>query len=1109
MQKPSDFSQNRLLSHTIRFLHGDKSKFDNILSLLDTTSIEHLVLTFSFLINWLSNHLMDESMIETYDDAIQSVFQLASLILKKVPPVVFYHRLPENIFGSSDCSHWLINELLEPIKKRILRLRSYINPHDAFDLMCTIEPVFHTDEKEKDKSSNGENYLRIEKNANTNFEAIMFKYMKCLIMNRMPIQYFKKFESFQRSRLILTNVIIEILEELNQSRTATHEELLSAFSSIFLYIYAFTFDNEIDGQVLCEYLRSRSFLSPLCLIALVKYIISYLYLFNLLVPSQPINEDAKDTTKNVELQPYTFLDITNDKTLNILIQELPTILSNYFFPKTIKKENEINVNNIEMQSEDNKFYIYMHLSSIEPALKIKKIFFKAKEKLFKPCHVYSMGLLLLRCIIISLQRTLVSVDEKDYISPTFSTFIKNVFAILATTFPEQLATKFFDASITDSKMITSTLGGIFLHLLPVVLRNPTHDNLIKHCLRATDDSPKNGRILIAKLLLSDTPKSSPSVIDKIRESKDLITILNYIDAFTDFNRLRNFKEAISIEKSRLDLLNQLIIENNYTNDIINKNGKNFIFGPFDAISTKDRQMNNLSNSIMKAFKSTNKMNAMNELIINSTDEDQAWVILAFSYTSLIEDESFCETIAEMVASELTKSGQKQASRGNKLNLLKSDHYYVVAQSLLGRLISFSKIKPAIKISQAMIPYLSKDFAALHYITKFLSKYRSMCPIGVLESFSHVVASLPCANEYYDPNRNPEATSLSFNAASSNHSNLINKVFSIAQMLDECSCKLIQNPDVVIQEYQSPFQHAMAFAICIIALTTSNQSSENISNISNSGNIGNTTVSEVGDNSLNMISNSFDFDSNQGSSFYNSYMDFGNFDAVSNFDTPTPTGFNPAATFDPPTPKPSSNPNEIVPESITNDIAEALLSPANCFTRVCMKRETYVKYSAMLAACMDDNVAIKYWDLIVNGPNNELLIYAGQVFLLNANLKILEYACHSLAKYIVNFNSNYSNPGMTDNDLNIKINFFFKILMPSVWRIQGDKRLGLVLLDGVLKSVTKKTPKKLFNTILDIISYVYLKLELFNERNIILNSAIKAGYLPEMVLLLQSILPTTP
>ena len=164
MQKPNDLPQNHLLYHVIRFLHGEESNFENIKSLIDRSSIDHLVLTFSYLIKWIPNHLIDESTEEEYDDSIQSAIEIISHIIQKVPPIILYHELPENDIESADCSHWIMSELLDPIKKRIINLRSYILPNNTFHFHCHIAQIFHYKEEKECKESNDENILQIEKN---------------------------------------------------------------------------------------------------------------------------------------------------------------------------------------------------------------------------------------------------------------------------------------------------------------------------------------------------------------------------------------------------------------------------------------------------------------------------------------------------------------------------------------------------------------------------------------------------------------------------------------------------------------------------------------------------------------------------------------------------------------------------------------------------------------------------------------------------------------------------------------------------------------------------------------------------------------------------------
>ncbi|OHT10475.1 hypothetical protein TRFO_20223 [Tritrichomonas foetus] len=958
-------SQNTLLSQTVRFLHNKEVGFEKIKTLINQSTTANLIATFSFICNWLSFNIKDHAKTssETYP-TIQYAFQLIGHITHKVPPFVLLNGAYDLNWGL-DTTHWLIHEFFEPINERITRMRAYFKPFSSYDIMSYYKSICPVESKSKDTEN--ESYLMIDKVVFPAYEVTLEYYYKRLIMNHVPIQDFQPFHYLPNSRAALTRAIIDIIKELNRIRNAKHEELLFAFSCIFVYIYAFTSTNSIDGQALSEFLQSQPFLSPFCLLGMVNNIPVHLYLFNLLSPRELTTNTVMQQT--IDSSQYIMADLTNDNEMQPFIEKIPIVLSNYFLYSTPKSDETPLVDD-----KINDFLSYIHLSSNTLYIKMKSVLGKAREFHLTSVHVHSMGILLLRCIIFSLQRTLGDCAETNMFTPKFCEFVKTVFSVLSTAFVEQLSQKFFEAGQVPLNIMDLSIRGAFRPLIPVIVRFSSNEKIIKFCLKALKEKTiaKSGRFLILKLLSCDYPKINPTLIELIKETEDIFTVINYIDALTNITSVKTFEEANLIEEQRKILINKISA---IPKDHSDRSKKMFIL---QAINSP-RQFNELSNNCIRLLEKfyIHELRSM----LNEPNES-ATILSLFILSVHFEDPYNATLIVNHIIENLPSTGPIESNEPSRFELRPYDAYLIIAQKALARLIFNNMAEEAKRLCQAMVPYLQHDPGVLHWLSIFLPKYRHICPFPVLKLLNDVVLGLPVANDYYIiDNDNKE------------------RLYKITKLLEENECKLIQDPNVVINEYQSPYEHAFAFSICSLSLT----------------------------------------------------------------------GLS------------------------TEEIAELLTEPIYSMYRVWQKRDHAVLACAKLASQMDDEVANKFFEIIFTRKNSDLSLQAGRMFIMNARLSVLT----NIIKTVF---------GMINKDC-VKLDFFMKMMLPSYWRLKGDKNIATILLDGLLKSVKKETPKALLEIVIDTVALIYLRLGLYEERKTLI-SALR-DFPPEMREVIASSLIISP
>lgn len=867
-------SPNELLSMIVNFLNNPrKETIEKIKSLINESTASVLVPSFVFIGNWLGTNISSnsidysasklsskkrgflsnaESSLSSFSNnqssndvssyVLSSMYKIIGLISLRVPPVLLLTGTFDLNWGLYQ-PHWLLHGFYAPINSRIIQLRSYIKPFSTYGQIVPFPPslsytsnsnsLFTMNSNKNLKHQNDylkqsigfNNYKRNEVKSlpglaldldnDPAYQYAILNHFKRLILNHAPLYFFKLLNEPRNPRTVLTKAIIELLKELNEERNATHEQLIFAFSSIFLYIHAFTLLNQIDGQLLCEFLQTRTYLSPFCVLAMVNHIPVNIYLFNLLTPIELLLNDIGEQKKEIRTSQYVMVDLTTDTTLSGFIENMPLILS-YYFLSTIPVDERDNCN----IKDDNDILSFIHLSPLTLYNKMKEVFKIAQDRLLGSLHVSAMGILLLRCITFSLQRTLLNCAEIKMFTPSFCSFIKTVFAVLTTTLSDQLGAKFFGYIPNQQKLTDLTIRGSFTHLFPLLLHHTTNEHIIPFCIYASADSEtnKNANLMISKLLQCERVKLTTSVVEILKDCNDPLILLEYINAIPETTLVETCREYEGLMTIRSELMSKIKIKP------LLQSRNVFIIESIDCGPSQPILFAIDNMSMTSALKDASALCKQNQEILPT-------ILRILTMTNFLQNHDFSQFLVNKLRNMLSNDSYSEEGE-LRFEIRASDYALPIGQSLLGRLLLASHPDLAFLLLQAMAKPLINDSAPLHWIVRFSLRFRSILPQNMIELFDQIVSQLPHADTLYireknfnqkkeeEENESKESLSES-DGQSALSSEQIRRIhmFQIAQILVQRDMQLVQDPDVVNREYQSPYRHTEAFSHCSLSFSS--------------------------------------------------------------------------------------------------------------------------------------------------------------------------------------------------------------------------------------------------------------------------------------------------
>jgi hypothetical protein len=778
--------------------------------------------------------------------------------------------------------------------------------------------------------------------------------IKRLIMNRASLERFRPFTDYQTGRPILTRAVIDLIDELTAARNATQQQILYGFSTVFLYVHAFAVSNEINGEVIAEHLQAMPFVSPFCMLSLINYVPANLYLYNLFLPKRLLTETGLNDDE------YIMIDLASNSRLSPFVAKLRTLLSMYFAGTPPPLTDDVS----SMHGDENDFLSFLHFSSAELYAKMKVVMSAARDHLLDSVDICAMSIMLLRCVTFSLQRTLHNCADVRMFTPAFCTFIRLVITILSPTFGHQLAQKFFGSlALRDRPLADLTLRGLIIDVWPIIHHQYTVDTVTQFAIQCTlfPETTNTAHLLITRLLLESPVKLTHSTIEALGSCRDLVILLHYIDAMTEFDLTETCTLTNRVSAFRRKLLEQT--------PVVELPGHPFLV--IDSITDRgsvDAEWASVIGQIQRMSPPTAPLDLVRYI---HSRPDVYLDVCVLLFVRFIKKSDFAAAIAGYVRSKLGDTSYSDGGE-SRFEVRGCGYGLALAKLLLPRLVAFHFDELAIELAIAMEKVLVMDLTPLHWLTRFLPKFRPLLSAGLREVLARILRGLPHSNKLLAIGDD--------------------QVFRIAGLLVTKDCVIPPDPEQLGREFISPALHVHAFAVC--SLSVSDES-----------------------------------------------------DAA---------------------------------------IAAALAGPIFDFARVWPQRDHACRLLAKLAASLSSETGYRYFETLLDHQCCQMGLHSGHWFILNVGTSLLK-------KIAVDANV------LVRRD-DRRLDYYMQLLAPGFQKLEGASEEAVLMLVGILESVSERTPRKLQETVVDVVSMVYWNLKLESAKERLLRAA--RGMLPDVGLVLE-------
>ena len=460
---------------------------------------------------------------------ISALYRLLSCLVANVPPVIYMKQNFPLIFNSGS-----LTLIQSDIYSRTEHRNSYIRKiaHPVFPSNI-IYPSYISETPQKPIRSLD---FPIELETDPAYQLDCMNEFRYFILNRAPINRFKFLINNKNSKKLLTKSICTILYQLNHLTHASHEQLLFSFNSIFLYIQAFAISNDIDGEVFINYLTAEPFYSPFLILAIINHVTPNLYLYNYVIQSHFYDG-------------YIMVDLCDTKTLNNIISVIPQVFEKYVSPTFVEHPEDM-----EIPGSLFDYFISIQTKPTGIYSKMKMVLGYCRSETLTPTHISFMGILLLRCTILSLQRTLIQCVDSHMFNNSFLRSLDCMLTVLAPTLHESM--RFYDPQ--DHQTRQYTFCSICRLKLPVYMQSHLAPYLLRMAIELSNDEKcfHISHILILRLLLCTDPFLSSKLCKAIKESKDIVVGLLFTNFFIKFDRSNTCQEAQTVLQMQKDIIKQ-------------------------------------------------------------------------------------------------------------------------------------------------------------------------------------------------------------------------------------------------------------------------------------------------------------------------------------------------------------------------------------------------------------------------------------------------------------------------------------------------------------------------------------------------------------------------
>lgn len=164
-----------------------------------------------------------------------------------------------------------------------------------------------------------------------------------------------------------------------------------------------------------------------------------------------------------------------------------------------------------------------------------------------------------------------------------------------------------------------------------------------------------------------------------------------------------------------------------------------------------------------------------------------------------------------------------------------------------------------------------------------------------------------------------------------------------------------------------------------------------------------------------------------------------------------------------------------------ELIENLLVPIFDTKHVWKQRDKQCYFMAVIASRMPNSICISFIENLLLQSKCSLALDTFRYFMIYSDLNFFRAVCRDSAKIINN------------NDK--KIEAFMSTIIPSFSRLVKDKETATELLCGILQSVTATTPKRIQESVIDVIVLLYINLKLDKSRGKLINAS--SAFPPEL------------
>jgi hypothetical protein len=625
---------------------------------------------------------------------------------------------------------------------------------------------------------------------------------KRMILNHVSLQYFKPYIEQRNYSESLTTAIIEIIDDLCNSKKASQIQLLVGFNYVLQHAQVFATMrpsyNVIDIKMLCSYLQTLPTISPLCALAMINQIPPSIYLYNMIAP---------DENSETELPGYILLDRSYDQTIPPNSDEIRDTFDSYFNKKKITY-------NFDLKKVDSALMLIKYLAASEGELGKKVINI---VNTFAQCnnipidYIFAFGPIHIIRIITIINTQLKLCTTNNMFKENFFGFIKGIVCYISPLFSDKIGSYLTkNAATKPPEEISYLIIILSISMMENILNSP-NDIIIPFAIEiAKKINPEGPRHLIRRILVNDRPKIGPKTKESLLECNDIIILLTFADALLNATMVHTCSqrdEKLQLLKSIMDKLPFVFAEIDHNNKRI------------EILSIKpqfDANLFNLSSlqlieEFKRVFSTGYNIQYDNiflfQLIIFSTEmRNRSFATQILSKISSVACTQFDREEAETASSKLTTV----ALILTKNDITASSSYSLaLLQQAIQQAILFGHEKEALNIIRTVEKVLMKDDVAVHWIYLLLYRFRPFLksePIA-MNSLSNIINARIIKFATMG-----DESDLRINA------NAPGFVYKIIRILLNNDMPLIQSPTVITNEYLGPYFQALVVTQCQVLLS---------------------------------------------------------------------------------------------------------------------------------------------------------------------------------------------------------------------------------------------------------------------------------------------------